>query len=278
MNKHTSFRIGGPADYYVTINNLKELQDVRNLAQKENIPFLVVGNGSNLLVLDKGIRGIVARLNFNKIEIIENDVIVSADVSVSKLSQLLAKNELSGTEFLSGIPGTIGGAIRMNAGAYGSEIKDILISTTCLDKYGNICELSNEEQRFEYRKSIFKDNNYIILETKLHLKNDATENINTRMQEMMKNRREKQPVEYPSAGSTFKRKDNIITAKLIDECGLKGFEIGGAKISDKHAGFIINKGNATAKDILELADYVKKVVYQRFNEEIELEVLVVGEE
>lgn len=185
---------------------------------------------------------------------------------------------LSGIEFLSGIPGTAGGAVRMNAGAYGSEMKDIVIKTTYLDDKGNIKEFSNKEQNFDYRTSIFKENKYIILETELKLKCDDENLINSRIDEMTKKRIESQPVDFPSAGSTFKRKNGIITAKLIDECGLKGYTIGGAQVSTKHAGFIINRGGATAKDVLNLVEYVKEQVYKRFDERIELEVLIVGEE
>lgn len=166
----------------------------------------------------------------------------------------------------------------MNAGAYGSEMKDIVIKTTYLDENYNIKTISNEEQVFEYRDSIFKSKSYIILETHLKLKKEGISEITARIDELMKNRIEKQPVDFPSAGSTFKRLPNSFTAKLIDECGLKGYSIGGAEVSKKHAGFIINKGNASAKDVLNLVEYIKEKVYQRFNEKIELEVLIVGEE
>ncbi len=279
MKNHTSFKIGGPADYFINIKSLDILMKVKELAKKSNIPFHIIGNGSNLLVLDKGVRGIVGKLKFDKIEIVkdENKVIASADVSSSKLARVCAQNGLSGLEFLSGIPGTIGGAIKMNAGAYGLEIKDVIVKTKYLDESGNIKELLKENQKFEYRRSFFSDNDLIILEAEFLLKSDTVQNIENKISEMMEKRREKQPLEYPSAGSIFKRKNNIITAKLIDECGLKGFEIGGAKISEKHAGFVINNGNATAKDVLELVEHVKKEVYQRFKENIELEVIILGE-
>ena len=279
MSKHTSFKIGGPADYFITIRDVKSLVKIQEFTKEHQIPLTIIGNGSNLLVLDNGIRGIVVKLKFDKFEIIKekNIVIVSSDITGSSLARLCAKEGLSGVEFLAGIPGTIGGAVRMNAGAYGSEIKDVLIKTKYLDEEGNIKEFLNSEQNFEYRRSIFCDKKYIILEAQILLKPDTIENINSRMDEMMKSRKEKQPVEYPSAGSTFKRKNGIVTAKLIDECGLKGFSVGGAKVSEKHAGFIVNTGNATAKDILDLVEYIKKEVYKRFKEEIELEVVVIGE-
>lgn len=280
MKEHTSFKIGGPADYFIILKTIEELVQVQKFVKANDIPFLIVGNGSNLLVRDKGIRGIVAKIDFNKIEIDEKNeyVIVSSDYPVSKLARKCAKLGLSGIEFLAGIPGTIGGAVRMNAGAYGGEIKDIVVKTTYLDENGEIHQYSNEEQKFEYRNSVFKDKPYVILETELKLKKDSELEINARIDDMMKSRIEKQPIDFPSAGSTFKRLPNVFTAKLIDECGLKGYSIGGAEISSKHAGFIINKGNATAKDVLSLVEYVKEEVYQRFNEKIELEVLIVGEE
>lgn len=166
----------------------------------------------------------------------------------------------------------------MNAGAYGQEIKDVVVKTTYVDDKGNIKYFSNEEQKFEYRSSIFKDKPYIITEVELKLQRDNESLINARIDEMMKNRIEKQPIDFPSAGSTFKRLPNLITAKLIDDCGLKGYSIGGAEVSNKHAGFIINKGNATAKDVLKLVEHIKEEVYKRFNEKIELEVLIIGEE
>lgn len=280
MKKHTSFRIGGPADYFITIRSIEQLKKIQNLIKSKNIPFFIIGNGSNLLVLDKGVRGIVANLKFEKMNINENTgkVIVSADIPVSKLARRCAQKGLSGIEFLAGIPGTMGGAVRMNAGAYGSEIKDVLLKTTYLDDEGNVKTFSNEEQKFSYRKSIFKYKKYIILESELQLKKDSRENVTEKIDEMMKDRISKQPVDFPSAGSTFKRKEGIVTAKLIDECGLKGYSVGGAEVSTKHAGFVINSNNATAADVLELVEHIKKEVYQRFNEEIELEVVIIGEE
>ncbi len=278
MTKHTSFKVGGNADFFITIRNIDSLKKLQEFVKKENIPFFVIGNGSNLLVLDKGIRGIVVKLKFDKIEFSKNSVKVSSDIAGSKLARMCCKNGLSGVEFLVGIPGTIGGAVKMNAGAHGSEIKDVLVKTTCLDENGEIIELSNEEQEFGYRKSIFEEKNYIILETELLLKEDDIQNIESKMNDMLEVRKRKQPIEYPSAGSTFKRKPNVVTAKLIDEAGLKCYSIGGASVSEKHAGFIINKGNATAEDILNLIKYIKKVVYQKFKEEIELEIEIIGEE
>ncbi|MBO5349252.1 MAG: UDP-N-acetylmuramate dehydrogenase, partial [Clostridia bacterium] len=201
-----------------------------------------------------------------------------AGVSLGMLAQKLLKESISGFEFASGIPGTIGGAVRMNAGAYGGEFKDIVISTKCIDENGNISILNNEEQEFSYRHSIFMNKNLIILESELllNLEQNSTE-IAKKMQENLESRKSKQPLNMPNAGSTFKRGEDYITAKLIDECGLKGFAIGGAQVSDIHAGFIVNKGNATAKDILNLIEYVKQKVFEKFSKEIKLEIEVLGE-
>jgi UDP-N-acetylmuramate dehydrogenase len=280
MKKHTSFKIGGPVDYFIIVNNIEELKKILNLVNNNGIPFFIIGNGSNLLVRDKGIRGIVAKINFNQITINKNENIVkvSSDYSVSKLARVCAKEGMGGIEFLAGIPGTVGGAIRMNAGAYGREMKDVVINTKCLTNIGDIKLLTNKEHYFNYRTSIFKDVDDIILETELKLYKDDENNINNIINEQMKKRLENQPLEFPSAGSTFKRNPNVITAKLIDECGLKGYKVGDAEVSTKHAGFIVNRGNATADDVLKLVEIVKEKVYQRFNEKIELEVIVVGEE
>lgn len=280
MKKHTSFKIGGPVDYFIIVNNIEELKKILNLVKNNGIPFFIIGNGSNLLVRDKGIRGIVAKINFNQISINKNESIVkvSSDYSVSKLARVCAKEGMGGIEFLAGIPGTVGGAIRMNAGAYGREMKDVVINTKCLTNIGDIKLLTNKEHYFNYRTSIFKDVDDIILETELKLYKDDENNINNIINEQMKKRLENQPLEFPSAGSTFKRNPNVITAKLIDECGLKGYKVGDAEVSTKHAGFIVNRGNATADDVLKLVEIVKEKVYQRFNEKIELEVIVVGEE
>ena len=306
MSKHTSFKIGGKADFYVLAKNVEEVKYVVECCKKNAIPLTIVGNGSNLLVKDNGIRGITLRVDIDKIEInkadtedfetignlqseqdkaqVEGDnknnvvITVGAGVLLGKLAFLLLKNSISGFECFAGIPGTIGGAVRMNAGAYGGEFKDIVIETTCMDKTGNIVKFNNKQQQFAYRSSIFKQNEFIILESKLLLKyvNDA-EKIKVKMNEYKESRMQKQPIEFPSAGSTFKRGSNFITAKLIDECGLKGYSIGGAQVSTKHSGFIINNGNATAKDVLELIKYVQNSVQKKFDKEIQLEVEVIGE-
>ena len=204
------------------------------------------------------------------------EVIAESGVLVGKLAQRLLKEEISGFEELSGIPGTIGGAVCMNAGAHGKEIKDVLIEVTAMDYLGNIYKFSNEELNFSYRHSKFLDENYIILSAKFNLSKGNKNDIGNKMHEYMEYRKEKQPIEYPNAGSTFKRGNDFITAKLIDDAGLKGYTIGGAQVSEKHSGFIINKGNATAKDVLDLVNYIKKIVFEKFEKEIELEIRYIG--
>ena len=283
MSKHTTFKIGGSADLYVKVLSTIELQEVLKIAKKHNIPIYIIGNGSNLLVKDKGIRGIVIQIGMENytIDSTEEGIIVKveAGVKLAMLAQKLLQKEVEGFEFASGIPGTIGGAVKMNAGAYGSEMCNIIETTRYIDiKDGKIKELTNEEQKFGYRKSIFSNNKeYIILETTLKLKKGNVEEIKEKMQEYANLRKEKQPINYPSAGSTFKRGNDYITAKLIDECGLKGYSIGGAQVSELHAGFLINKENATATDVLKLVEYVEQKVYEKFSIKIELEMEVIGE-
>ena len=283
MSKHTSFKIGGTADIFVKADSIDNLRAILNFSKQKGIEYTIIGNGSNLLVKDNGIRGIVIKLDFKDIKIEKiNDkqakVIVDAGVLLGSLAQTLAKENISGFEFASGIPGTIGGAVRMNAGAYGGEFKDIVVKTKCMDENGNIIVLNNEEQKFSYRHSIFSEEKLIILETELLLNiEENSEEIRRKMAEYLESRKAKQPLNFPSAGSTFKRGADFITAKLIDECGLKGFSIGGAQVSEIHAGFVVNTGNATAEDVLNLVNYVKEKVFEKFGKEIELEIEVLGE-
>ena len=281
MSKHTTFKVGGPAECYIKIDNIKDLRNILKFAKTNNININILGNGSNVLVSDKGIKGLVLNIKFNKIEMMNYDrkiyANIGAGVKVSILGHLLLKNEITGFEELSGIPGTIGGAIKMNAGAHGKEFKDIVNTVTCMDYDGNIKQFENKDMNFGYRKSMLKDKKYIVLEVGMQFEKGIEKNIKEKMDEYKKYRKEKQPIEYPSAGSTFKRGKDYITAKLIDEAGLKGYSIGGAEVSEKHAGFIINKGNATAKDILNLIEYVKNTVYEKFNKKIELEIEFMGE-
>lgn len=276
MSKHTSFKTGGNADLFIKVYSVEEIKSVLKVSKENNIPLFVIGNGTNLLVKDEGYRGIILQIKLEDTKINDTEVIVQSGIKNATLSKKLVENNLTGFEFASGIPGTIGGAIKMNAGAYGSEMKDIVQEVTFLDYEGNIHTINNLECEFSYRHSKFFNEKAIILETKFKFEKGNKEEIQERIDELLKQRKEKQPIEYPNAGSTFKRGENYITAKLIDECGLKGYSIGGAQVSEKHAGFIINKGNCTSKDILDLIEYVKTKVKEKFGEDINLEVEVIG--
>lgn len=279
MKKHTSFKIGGLADIFVKVKSIDELKYVIKVAKEENICVTVIGNGTNILVKDNGIRGIVVKLEFNDIVINGTTAVVGAGVKLGTLAQRFLKEELAGFEFAAGIPGTIGGAVRMNAGAYGSEMKDIILETKCLNYEQNdkIITLNNNEQNFSYRHSIFMEKKYIVLETKLQLSKGKYEDIKSKMEGYMLDRKAKQPLLLPSAGSSFKRGTGYITAKVIDECGLKGYSIGDAKVSDMHAGFIVNEGNASASDVIELINYIQNTVYEKTGKKIELEIEIMGE-
>lgn len=281
MKKYTSFKIGGPAECLIKIETKEELKEVLILANKNNIPITVIGNGSNVLVLDKGILGITLMIKIEGVSIQTLDdkkftVKVGAGEKIAKVGRMFLNNSLTGFEEISEIPGTLGGAVRMNAGAHGKEMKDVVKNVTCIDYFGNEKVFNNQEMKFEYRRSILKEEKYIVTEVEIELEKGNDEEIKAKMDEYAKFRKEKQPLEYPSAGSTFKRGEDFITAKLIDEAGLKGYSVGDAEVSTKHAGFVINKGNATAKDVLELVNKVKEEVYKKFQKRIKLEVEIIG--
>ena len=283
MSKHTSFKIGGIADYYIVVNSIQELKNVLKIAESNKIPITIVGNGTNLLVREGGIRGFVIKLNLNNFKIkrssSEIQLTVESGMSLATLALIATKEEISGLEFLSGIPGTVGGAIRMNAGAYGKEMKDVVVKSRYMTYDGKIKTLNLDEHKFEYRNSVFSNlKDVIIIDTTIKGEKGNKEEIENQIKEYSKLRKEKQPLEYPNAGSTFKRKEGYITAKLIDECGLKGYSIGDAEVSIKHAGFIINKGKATANDILNLTQHIKCEVKKKFDVDIELEIIVLGDE
>lgn len=282
MKKHTSFKIGGKADLFLKIETEEELKLAIQYAKEKKLPITIIGNGSNLLVSDLGIRGLVLKIELKNLKIEKKEkqveITVGSGYKLMPLAQKLMQYEISGLEELAGIPGTIGGAIFMNAGAYGKEIKDLILMTKCMDLEGNIVELSREEQDFSYRSSIFQQNQYIILETTLKLDYGKKQSIQEKMKGYLELRKQKQPLEYPSAGSTFKRIEGNVTSKLIDECDLKGYQIGGAKVSEKHAGFIVNYDHATAKDVLELIKYIKQKVYEKYGIKIEEEIKWIGEE
>ena len=283
MKKHTSFKIGGVADIFVKVKTQQELKGVIEYAKEKEIPITIIGNGSNLLVRDKGIRGITIQIGMDHINMQETEdgkveIQVDSGVKLGMLASKLQKEGIERFSFAAGIPGTIGGAIRMNAGAYGKEMKDIVTEVTSLKENGEIQTKKGEDLQFSYRHSRFMEEKEIILSAKLSLEKGNAEEIKRKMEELNASRKEKQPIEMPSAGSTFKRGRNFVTAQLIDEAGLKGYQIGGAQVSTKHAGFIVNTGNATAKDVLDLVDYIIKVIFEKFGKIVELEVEVVGEE
>lgn len=291
MAKHTTFKIGGLADCLIKVETQEDLKQIVEFTKTNSIPLTIMGNGSNVLVLDGGIRGIVIKIDIKKFEIQEVkeqkteqilknkvEITVGAGNKNIEIAQNLLKQELTGFEELSGIPGTIGGAIRMNAGAHGKEIKDLVKTVTVMDYDGNIKVMKNTDMKFEYRNSILSKEKLIVLEAVLKLQKGNKDEIQNKMKEYSQWRREKQPLEFPNGGSTFKRGEGFITAQLIDECGLKGFQIGGAQVSTKHAGFIVNTGNATAKDIIELTSYIKEKVYEKFQKNIELELEIIGVE
>lgn len=260
------------------VKNLSELNYVLKIAKQENQQVYIIGNGSNVLVTDDGIRGIVVKLDFKDLSMIdEKTFLVGAGFPLILLSKESLKKSLTGLEFASGIPGTVGGAIKMNAGAYGGEMKNVVYSTTYLDENLDVKTISNKEHDFAYRDSIFlKNENCIIINSVIQLAKGNSKDIEKIMLKNMDSRKEKQPINYPSAGSIFKRGLEYIPARLIDEAGLKGYNIGDAYVSEKHAGFIVNKGNATAKDVLSLIEYIKEIVYEKFKVKLELEIKILG--
>ena len=280
MSKHTTFRIGGPAQYFVTPQSTEELAQVILLCNAEKVPYFMLGHGSNLLVSDKGMRCVVIQLynNFARFSIKGDRVYAQAGVMLCKLGNAIKEAGLTGFEFAAGIPGTLGGAVMMNAGAYGGEMKDIVEYVQLMDRDGNLFEKSGEEMDFSYRHSIVEDENYIVLGATLKLEPGDMEAISERMEELAVARKTKQPLEFPSAGSTFKRPEGYFAGKLIMDAGLRGYQVGGAQVSEKHCGFVINKGGATAKDVLQLVEDVRNKVYEKFQVELEPEVKMVGEE
>lgn len=275
MSKHTSFKAGGKAKIFVKIYSYDTLKKILELINKYNIDYYILGNGTNVLFRDEEFNGIVIQIKFEQIEINGNIVTVGAGVKNAILSNKLLNEGLTGFEFASGIPGTIGGAIKMNAGAYGSEFKDIVKTVTFMQFNGEIKTIKNEDCFFSYRNSIFFKMKVIILSATFELEHKNKEEIKAKISEYAKTRREKQPIEYPSAGSTFKRGEDFITAKIIDECGLKGYKIGDAQVSEKHAGFVINRGNASATEIIELIENIKRIVFEKTNKKIELEIEII---
>lgn len=279
MKKHTTFRIGGPADYYVTPHSKNEIAQVIAACRKENIPYYILGNGSNLLVSDNGYRGVIIQIfkNYNDICVEETCITAKAGALLSKIAKKALEHGLTGFEFASGIPGTLGGAAVMNAGAYGGEMKDVLEEVTVLSGEGEFLTLQKEELELGYRTSIIARKDYIVLEAKLRLRYGNREEITERMEELKEKRTSKQPLEYPSAGSTFKRPEGYFAGKLIMDAGLRGFSVGDAQVSEKHCGFVINKGEATAGQVRELMREVTRRVEENSGVRLEPEVKMLGE-
>lgn len=279
MKKHTTFRVGGNADYFVKPSTAEEVKQVVALCKKENLPYYILGNGSNLLVGDRGYRGIIIQIykDMNEIEVVGDKIRAQAGALLSKVGSVALDAGLAGFEFAAGIPGTVGGAVMMNAGAYGGEMKDILASATVLTEDGEILRLSNEELELGYRTSVIAKKHYVVLQAEYQLREGDKEEIRAQMDDLKVRRITKQPLEYASAGSTFKRPKGYFAGKLIQDAGLRGFTIGGAQVSEKHCGFVINTGDATAADIVELMNQVSAKVFQEFGVTLEPEVRRLGE-
>lgn len=279
MSKHTTFRIGGPADYYVTPHSKEEIRDVIESCKQASVPYYILGRGSNLLVGDDGYRGVVIQIfkNYSDIWVEGTDIRAKAGALLSKIAKKAMKNGLAGMEFAAGIPGTIGGAVVMNAGAYGGEMKDILEEAVVLTKDGEFLTLRADELELGYRTSVIAKEQYLVLEAKLSLRKGNSEEIRDMIEDLNQRRTSKQPLEYPSAGSTFKRPQGYFAGKLIMDAGLSGFTVGDAQVSEKHCGFVINKGQATAKDVRDLMEEVIQRVEQQFGVRLEPEVKMLGE-
>ena len=279
MKNHTTFRVGGPADIFLT-PSAEELPAVLSVCREEQMPVTVIGNGSTLRVGDQGLRGVVICIGFGMrgIRVDGEKIFLEAGVTLAAAAQQAAKAGLTGLEFASGIPGTFGGAVVMNAGAYGGEMKDVIVSVRVISEDGEILTLSKEELDLSYRHSVIPERGYLVIDGELLLTREKDpDQITERMEELKKKRIEKQPLEYPSAGSTFKRPEGYFAGKLIMDAGLRGFSVGGAAVSEKHCGFVINKGNATAADICALMDEVTRIVKEKYAVTLEPEVKKVGE-
>ncbi len=276
MKKHTTFRIGGPARFFYVPKNIEELKLIIQYCKNEKLKYMIIGNGSNMLFLDEGFDGAVICVgsSMGNINVDNISVYAEAGALLSKVASSARDAGLTGMEFAAGIPGTIGGAIVMNAGAYGGEMKDIVSFVDILEADGNLRRYSNEEMQFGYRRSIV-DADKVVVGVGLKLACGNIDDINARMDELKTARVSKQPLEFPSAGSTFKRPEGYFAGKLIDDCGLRGYRVGGAMVSEKHCGFVINYDNATAKDVLKLIDDVKNKVYDEYNVLLEPEVRIV---
>lgn len=278
MKNHTTFRIGGPAACFVRPQDAGQVERILHICRENEVPWFILGNGSNLLVSDRGFDGVIIQIyrNMSRIQVSGHHMTVQAGALLSAVAKQALREGLSGLEFASGIPGTVGGAVVMNAGAYGGEMKDVVESVTVLDEEGAVRKLAREELQMGYRTSLVKKKGYTVLEAVLKLNDGDPAAISARMEELKEQRVSKQPLEYPSAGSTFKRPEGYFAGKLIMDSGLRGFRVGGAQISEKHCGFVINTGDATAEDVVRLIRQVQDIVYKKFHVKLEPEVRFLG--
>lgn len=280
MKNHTTFKIGGPADILVQPGNIEEVEETLKVCKAEDCPLTVIGNGSNLLVRDGGIRGVVLKIAdlLSDVSVDGEKVIASAGALMSKVSSKALESSLGGFEFASGIPGTIGGAVTMNAGAYGGETKDFVLSVTCISPDGIIRKYSREEMAFGYRKSRVQSENLVVLEVELELKSEERSDIKARIDEFTEKRTTKQPLHLASGGSTFKRPEGYFAGKLIEDAGLRGLRHKNVQVSEKHCGFVVNLGESSAEDVLNLIGVIQKTVSDRFGVKLETEIRIIGEE
>lgn len=279
MKKHTTFRIGGPADVFVMPRTIEEVSKALEICRQEQLPYFILGNGSNLLVSDQGYRGVIIQLdrNMEEITVDGTEIRAAAGALLSSIAAAARRASLAGFEFAGGIPGTLGGAVVMNAGAYGGEMKDVLKEVTVMTGDGEIRVIPASELEMGYRTSIIKKAGYLVLGATISLKEGNLEEIKALTRELSEKRTSKQPLEFPSAGSTFKRPEGYFAGKLIMDSGLRGYQIGGARVSDKHCGFVINAGDATAQDVVALMDHVTEVVREKYGVTLEPEVKFLGD-
>lgn len=279
MAAHTTFRVGGPADCLIEMESGEQLRKMQHYLRQIEIPFTVIGNGSNLLVSDRGYRGFILQVGkrMSDIRVEGNTIIAQAGALMSQVARVALEHGLTGLEFASGIPGTIGGGVVMNAGAYGGEMSQVIARVSVINREGEILELDNDTMEFGYRSSTIRNQPFIVTELVFTLQPGEPKEIRARMEELSARRREKQPLEYPSAGSTFKRPEGYFAGELIMNAGLRGFRIGGAAVSDKHCGFIVNKGKATAADIMDVICEVQTTVKDKFGVDLETEVICLGD-
>ena len=279
MNRHTTFRIGGPAEYFLLPSSSEEVKGILEICKEESLQYFILGNGSNLLVSDEGYRGVIIQLyrNYGGLTVEGTEIRAGAGVLLSQIAATARNESLTGFEFAGGIPGTLGGAVVMNAGAYGGELKDVLKEAVVMDREGNIFTVPVEKLAMGYRTSLVKTAGYLVLEAVISLKKGSQEEIRDTMKDLADRRISKQPLEYPSAGSTFKRPEGYFAGKLIMDAGLRGYQVGGAQVSEKHCGFVINKGNATAADVCRLMADVQAKVQEQFGVTLEPEVKFLGD-